>query len=501
MPFLTDSARRFGVDQRLPSGMAANRPSVRPRKWLLLAIALALLSREAAAEPNAPPPGTAPPEAQTVRPSGFQDMVARVKPAVFGIRARVVEKNEETNALEPLPPLDNERAKPNAPKPARLALSQGSGFFISPEGYAVTAYHVIENGASIEITTDDGATRSAKIVGVDPETDMALLKVEGKGSFPFVSFADRLPRIGEWVVTVGNPFGLGGTVTAGIVSAGAREIEGDAKNNFIQIDAPVNQGNSGGPAFDVSGRVIGVNSAIISPTGGSVGIGFAIPAEIVRPIVAELKERGVVTRGWIGVDTQAVTPELAEGFGLKQARGALIAEPEDDGPAARAGVKAGDVVVSVDGASLADDRDLAQKIGDMTPGKSVRLGIVREGRDYTLVVGLTRSPQAKAAALSDPGATSDGSADPEKLGLGLAAASETDRDIKGVVVVEVDPQGIAAERGILPGDIILAVGGTAVSVPVDVSAALAKARNHHRHNVVARIKSGESTRFVALPTG
>ena len=265
-------------------------------------------------------------------PQGFEAIVDRVKPAVFGIRAKVTGERKMSEGF--LPPLGEQpgpgqgpEAMPKEQQAPRAATSQGSGFFISPDGYAITARHVIEHGTSIEIETDDGTTYPAKLVGSDPQSDIALLKVEGGGGFRFVEIADEAPRIGEWVIAVGNPFGLGGTVTAGIVSARAREIGPDNYTDFIQIDAPVNQGNSGGPTFDVAGKVIGVNSAIVTPSGGSVGIGFAIPAETVKAVAAQLKDKGTVVRGWIGVRIQPVTPEIAEGLDLKAAQGALVTDP------------------------------------------------------------------------------------------------------------------------------------------------------------------------------
>ena len=226
---------------------------------------------------------------------------------------------------------------------------QGSGFFISADGYAVTNNHVVDKAESVEVTTDDGKTYTAKVIGTDPRTDVALIKVDGRNDFPFVAFTEQPPRIGDWVLAVGNPFGLGGTVTAGIVSARGRDIGAGPYDDFIQIDAPVNKGNSGGPTFDVNGNVIGVNTAIFSPSGGSVGIAFAIPADTVKAVVAQLKDKGSVTRGWIGVQIQPVTDEIADSLGLKNAQGALVAEPQADGPAVKAGIEAGDVITAVNG--------------------------------------------------------------------------------------------------------------------------------------------------------
>ena len=236
----------------------------------------------------------------------------------------------------------------------RSITGEGSGFFISPDGYAVTNNHVVDHAKSVQVTTDDGTIYTAKVVGTDPKTDLALIKVDGKKDFPFVKFADQPSRIGDWVVAVGNPFGLGGTVTAGIVSARGRDIGAGPYDDYIQIDAPINKGNSGGPAFDMNGNVIGVNTAIFSPSGGSVGIGFDIPAATAKLVVNQLKDKGYITRGWLGVQVQPVTADIADSLGLKQARGAMVDNPQDGSPAAKAGIEAGDVITAVNGTDVKD---------------------------------------------------------------------------------------------------------------------------------------------------
>ena len=260
----------------------------------------------------------------------------------------------------------------------------------------MTNNHVVEKATTVEVTFDDGKTYAAKVIGTDPRTDLALIKVEG-GNFPFVKLADKSPRIGDWVLAVGNPFGLGGTVTAGIVSARGRDIGAGPYDDFIQIDAPVNKGNSGGPTFDVDGNVIGVNTAIFSPSGGSVGIAFAIPAETVKTVVAQLKDKGTVTRGWIGVQIQPVTTEIAESLGLKNDEGALVAEPQEDSPAAKAGIEAGDVIISVNGTRVKDARELSRRIGGMAPGANVKLGVIRKGAEKTVTLTLGELPAEQAA--------------------------------------------------------------------------------------------------------
>src|SRR6201999_2612366 len=276
---------------------------------------------------------------------------------------------------------------------------QGSGFFISADGFAVTNNHVVDGADKVEVTTDDGKIYKAKVIGTDPRTDLALIKVEGGSDFPFTKLSEGKPRIGDWVLAVGNPFGLGGTVTAGIVSARRRGIGHGPYDDFIQIDAPVNKGNSGGPAFNTEGEVMGVNTAIYSPSGGSVGIAFSIPAATVQNLVNQLKDKGSVSRGWIGVQIQPVTPDIADSLGLKKAEGALVAEPQANGPAAKAGSGAGAVGTAGNGASVKDARELARTIGGIPPGSAVKLNVLHKGADkiVNLTLGtLPNTVEAKA---------------------------------------------------------------------------------------------------------
>src|SRR5205823_11361549 len=249
--------------------------------------------------------------------------------------------------------------------------------------------HVVDGADKVEVTTDAGKTYTARVIGTDPRTDVALIKVEDGSNFSFAKLSDGKPRIGDWVLAVGNPFGLGGTVTAGIVSASGRDIGNGPYDDFIQIDAPVNKGNSGGPAFNTEGEVMGVNTAIYSPSGGSVGIAFAIPAPTVKSIVAQLKDKGTVSRGWIGVQIQPVTPEIAENLGLKTPEGALVAEPQPHSPAAKAGIQAGDVVSEVNGSTVKDARELAKQVGAMAPGTTAKLSVWRKGEEksFSIVLG------------------------------------------------------------------------------------------------------------------
>ena len=447
------------------------------------------------------------------RPVGFADIVEKVKPAVISVRVKV-DTGARMMGLEgnPASPPNSEMERffrrfgtPDSEQRAprnRLVTGQGSGFFISADGYAVTNNHVVDKADAVEVTTDDGKSYTAKVIGTDPRTDVALIKVEGRSDFPYVKFAEHTPRIGDWVIAVGNPFGLGGTVTAGIVSARGRDIGAGPYDDFIQIDAPVNKGNSGGPTFDVDGNVIGVNTAIFSPSGGSVGIACAIPASTVQSVVGQLKDKGAVTRGWVGVQIQPVTPEIADSIGLKRAEGALVAEPQPNGPAAKAGIVAGDVITAVNGTPVKDARDLARQIGSIAPGTTVRLTVWRKGEEKTFSMALGELPNERDARVTSSDSATPHGSDVPRLGLSLAPAGQVaGSGSEGVVVTKVDPDGAGSEHGFQTGDIILEVGGKKVSSPADVRTALNEAQREGKRSVLMRVKSGETTKFVALRLG
>ena len=462
---------------------------------------------------------------QVAQPTGFADIVERVKPSVISVRVNIGEKlakddsankSDDDSPFQPGSPMERFFKRFGGPDGMPPGLrggprggnrgqvtGQGSGFFISADGFAVTNNHVVDGADKVEVTTDDGKVYKAKVIGTDARTDVALIKVEGGSNFPFAKLSDSKPRIGDWVLAVGNPFGLGGTVTAGIVSASGRDLGNGPYDDFIQIDAPVNKGNSGGPAFDTSGEVMGVNTAIYSPSGGSVGIAFSIPASTVKTVIAQLKDKGSVSRGWIGVQIQPVTADIADSLGLKKAEGALVAEPQANGPAAKAGIESGDVITAVNGETVKDARELARTIGGLAPGAAVKLNVLHKGKDkvVNLTLGqLPNSVEAKAdTEKSDKGSAKRGT-DVPKLGLTLAPADSVAGAGKdGVVVTEVDPKSAAAERGFKEGDVILEVAGKSVTTAGDVREAIDAARTDNKNSVLMRVKSGGSSRFVAVP--
>jgi serine protease Do len=516
----------------LPSYQAARRSLFSARKFALMASVVAGLG--VAVYGFSPSHGpvdifSSPAHAQVntevrkvAQPIGFADIVERVKPSVISVKVNINEKvakndgdnNNDDSPFQPGSPMERffrrfggpDGLPPGlrgGPRGHGAVTGQGSGFFISADGYAVTNNHVVDGADKVEVTTDDGKTYSAKVIGTDARTDVALIKVEGGSNFPFAKLSEGKPRIGDWVLAVGNPFGLGGTVTAGIVSASGRDIGNGPYDDFIQIDAPVNKGNSGGPAFNTEGEVMGVNTAIYSPSGGSVGIAFSIPASTVKNVIAQLKDKGSVSRGWIGVQIQPVTADIADSLGLKKAEGALVAEPQANGPAAKAGIESGDVITAVNGEQVKDARELARTIGGLAPGNAVKLNVLHKGQDKVVNLTLGQLPNTIEAKADndneDKGSVTRGT-DVPKLGLTVAPAnSVAGAGKEGVVVTEVDPKSAAAERGFKEGDVILEVAGKNVTNAGDVREAINAARADNKNSVLMRIKSGGSSRFVAVP--
>src|SRR5512134_564929 len=448
-------------------------------------------------------------------PLSFADLVAKVSPAVVSINVKgdvKVADNEMEIPGMPDIPEDNplydffkqfRKGMPQAPSRPTPSLAQGSGFFISPDGLIVTNNHVVEDAEDITVTLKGGKKYTAKLIGSDPRTDVALVKVNAPGkTFPYVEFSSKDPRVGDWVLAVGNPFGLGGTVTAGIISAHNRDI-GSGPYDYLQIDAAVNRGNSGGPSFDLDGRVVGMNTAIFSPSGGNVGIAFAVPAALVKEVVGELQSHGSVDRGWLGVVIQNVTDDIADSIGMADAKGAMITKVTEDGPAAKEDLKPGDVIVEVNGETIDDSRDLARTIAELNPDTDVNLSIVRYGEKHQVTMKLGTFPsQKKLAALEED--KPDTGEQMKDLGLSLAPAAKfPGAGEAGVVITEVDPQSDAADKGLKPGDVILEVAGVSVSNPSDVAAGVKKAMDGAKAEkdtvkVLMQVKTGDQTRFVAL---
>src|SRR5579864_5821221 len=510
----------------LPSYRQPRRSLLSARKFALMASVVAGLGIAAyGLSPQSGPVGvfSTPAHAQVnseirnvAQPVGFADIVEHVKPSVISVKVNIKEKmakddsGDDDSPFQPGSPMERffrrfggPDALPRIPRGHGAVTGQGSGFFISADGYAVTNNHVVDSADKVEVTTDDGKTYTAKVIGTDARTDLALIKVESGSNFAFAKLSDGKPRIGDWVLAVGNPFGLGGTVTAGIVSANGRDIGNGPYDDFIQIDAPVNKGNSGGPAFNTDGEVIGVNTAIYSPSGGSVGIAFSIPATTVKNVIAQLKDKGSVSRGWIGVQIQPITPDIADSLGLKKAEGALVAEPQANGPAAKAGIESGDVITRVNGETVKDARELARTIGSLAPGSAVKLNVLHKGEDKVINLTLGQLPntvEAKADNDDDNKGNTTRGTDVPKLGMTIAPANSVAGAGKdGVVVTDVDPKSAAAERGFKEGDVILEVAGKSVANVGDVREAITAARNDNKNSVLMRVKSGGSSRFVAIP--
>jgi serine protease Do len=506
------SRRRFPVSPRTGAGV-------------LTALALLAFAGAEASESRNPP---AKPERRVevapapVLPS-FSALVERVAPAVVCVRVKANPNlitaheeggdNQEADKDNPfdgtplqrffgpkdgLAPHKRDGGSEKPGEPFKPVQGQGSGFFISPDGYIVTNNHVVEGAIKVEVLTDTGEIFEAKVIGTDPGTDLALLKVDAARTFPTVSLGRAEAKVGDWVIALGNPFGLEGTVTAGIVSAQGRDIGMGSYDNFIQIDAPVNRGNSGGPTFNQAGEVIGVNTAIFSPTGGSVGIAFAIPARTVENVVAQLKDKGHVTRGWLGVQVQPVTPELADGLGLKPARGALVSIPAPGGPADEAGIKRGDVILKIDGGDVKDSRDLARKIAAITPESRIKIVIFRDDKRETVEVKLAELQDDKSAPPPGKGAVPQ--TEISSLGLSVAPAAEGPGGTAGLAIVELRPDGKAADAGLIKGDILLTANGTDLSSPDGLEAALHAAKTAGKKHALALVQRGGTQVYVALST-
>jgi serine protease Do len=453
-------------------------------------------------------------------PFSFADLVERVSPAVVTITAETLESSGGNVADLPAPFRDffNQYGQGGQPRAPHKAISAGSGFIIDKSGYVVTNNHVIENARKITVKLPDGRSFEAKLIGTDSATDVALLKIKSDRSLPTVEFGDdRQVRVGDWVVAVGNPFGLSNSVTAGIVSSLGRDLPGSGPyNDFIQIDAPINRGNSGGPTFDLRGQVIGMNSMIYSPSGGSVGIGFAIPASIIHDVVAQLQSRGHVDRGYLGVNIQNLTPEIASTLNITSPKGAIVAEVVPGGPAASAGFQQGDVVTALNGRAVEDSRDLTRHIAALPAGASANFAVLRNGQPRSITAKIGNRPDQRVASNADPD-NPDGAQDRaggqnastlQAMGLGLASVTpearrnfNIDAGVDGVLITRVDPDSDAGDKGIQPGDVVLSVANKPVHSPRDVLAQVAAARSAGRHSVLLLVATQGGQRFVAIDVG
>jgi len=453
-------------------------------------------------------------------PVNIADVVEKVTPAVVTIKTSSSQQGRgqgPAGAREAVPPQfreffqrffgpdapwqfdDRSGRQQSIPAPHPHARGLGSGFVIEKDGLIVTNNHVIDGADTITVELNDGREVAAKVVGTDDKTDLALLKVDAGKDLPTIKFgnSDRM-RVGDWVIAVGNPFGVGKTATVGIISARHRDIGAGPFDDFLQIDAPINQGNSGGPALNLNGEVVGINAAIFTPSGGNVGIGFAIPSTMAREVIADLKDDGKIDRGWLGVHIQGLTPAIADSLNLKKPEGALVAKVNEDSPAAKGGLRQGDVILAVDGKDVTRLRDLPRYIASLNAGDKAEIVVWRDGKKQSLKVTIGEAP-AKPQLLA--------SAEPDTVnGLGLASLDQSSRrnfdigaDVSGVVITEVDPRSPAAQQGLHPGDVILAVGGKSVSTPSEVKGAFQRAQSHKARAVLLLVQRQSVERFVALP--
>ena len=452
-------------------------------------------------------------------PASFADLAAKVTPAVVNISSKHhMAQVGDVNGDQPFPfnappgsPFEDFFRHFNERQHRQGNMTQtalGSGFIIDPSGYVVTNNHVVDDATDINVTLTTGKTYPAKLIGTDKKTDLALLKIDSPTALPSVTFGDSdAVKVGDWVMAVGNPFGLGGTVTSGILSARGRDINSGPFDDYLQIDASINQGNSGGPTFSMNGQVIGINTAIYSPNGGSVGIGFAIPSNLAKPIIATLRDKGSIERGWLGVQIQAVTPEIASALGLDRDQGAIVAAVTPDSPAARAGVKSGDVILAFNGKDVTHMRDLPRLVACAPVGETAELTVWRDHAKKTVSVQIAKLADDKVAANDNSQQPVNPSAASPVDALGLTLASLTpdvrqqfgiDQSVNGVVVTSVADEGPAAKQGLQAGDVIEQVGSAPVATPEQV-ASLAKAAQAEKRNAVLLLvnRQGNET-FVAL---
>ena len=449
-------------------------------------------------------------------PETFADLAEQLLPSVVNISTtQTVEGNAgiELPTLPPGSPFEEffkeflDKNQPRAQK--RKATSLGSGFIVDDKGHVVTNNHVIQEADEITVILQDETRLPATIVGRDSKTDMAVLKVDpGKAKLPAVKFGDSdAIRVGDWVIAIGNPFGFGGTVTSGIISARGRDINAGPYDDFLQTDAPINRGNSGGPIFDLAGEVIGIATAIFSPSGGSIGIGFAIPANSARPVIQQLIEHGEVKRGWLGVRIQSVNEEIAEALGLKEPVGALVAGVIPGGPAEKAKIKDGDVILEFDGKPITQMRRLPRLVADTEVGKVVPLKVWRDGKEISLKVEVAVLDEHEEKAASTNKAPEKAMGSESIAGLGLSVAGIDDKarerfdlpdDAKGVVITSIDPAGPAADQSLHPGDLIVEIGQEEVKSPAELAEKVKVAKEGGRKSVLLLVEGQGGLRFVAI---
>jgi serine protease Do len=436
----------------------------------------------------------------TNMPRSFADLVAEVRPAVVNIGVTGPAPTGVRGEAAPGPQSPFRNRRPHQAPPGAKVRGVASGFLISADGLIVTNDHVIKGATKIMVTLNDGRQFEARVKGRDPKTDLALLSIDQKG-LPHLAFGDSSKaRIGDWVIAVGNPFGLGGSVSAGIISARGRDIQAGPYDDYLQVDAPINRGNSGGPLLDAAGRVIGVNTAIFSPTGGSVGIGFAIPAALAKQVIAELIEKGRVDRGWLGVAIQTVTPDIATALGLDEARGALVASVDPESPAAKAGIRVGDVILGTNGDKTKVIKDLTRAVAAQSAGSETPVTLWRNGKEMTVTVTIGSLPERQAAVATAP--------DQPRLGVAVATLTPPVRKrfgiadkATGIVVTDVRNDSAAARAGIRPGDVIVKADGRDVGAPEDLVAALKDATAGKRRTVLLLVERNGARRFVAANLG
>jgi serine protease Do len=456
-------------------------------------------------------------------PDSFADLVEKLTPAVVNISTTQTVEGSN-NPLEEffqqmpddsqgeLPELFKKFYGDNDLGGEHKGTSLGSGFVISADGYIVTNQHVVDKADEITVIFSDDTKAKAKLIGKDTKTDLAFLKVDVSKKLDYVKWGDSdKSRVGDWVIAIGNPFGLGGSVSAGIISARARDINAGPFDDFIQTDAAINRGNSGGPLFNTQGEVIGVNSAIFSPSGGNVGVGFAVPAALAEPVIQQLKETGHIKRGWLGVKIQTVTEEIAEAMGLKEAKGALVLEAAENSPAAKAGIQAGDVIVSFDGKDLPAMKKLPRIVADTPVGKKVPIEIWRKEKKKTLVITVAQLQDDDNRVATASTKTDAKKETPEStksiLGLGIKDLDEElrkryniDKNLKGVAIVKIEQDGLAAQKPLRKGDVITAVGQESVTNTADAEKLVKAAIDSKRKSVLLLVNRGGESLYITIPT-